>query len=172
MDLQDIVTKLGFSGRMLLICGPCTVFFRVHSSNRIQTVAPFLSALRSLLARDRAHGYPGSQTHWFLKYAWFGGLVFYWLVMGLREGLFEDSLNLFASGWLLLLIAAVRRMVLILLGRHPIENLRLGTPEARFHVPLLEVPVLSTPSDVRKFGDWPEDNASTPQSSTSQTAHS
>jgi len=58
-DLQDIITKLGYSGVMILIWSPATVFYRVHAENSIHNVPPFLRMVHHLMDKERAGQYPG-----------------------------------------------------------------------------------------------------------------
>src|SRR5581483_7387442 len=79
LDLQDLSTKLGYSGKMILICSPATAYYRLHSANSILTVPPFLRMAHRLLDKERMGMYPGGREHRFERYAWFGGLVVFWI---------------------------------------------------------------------------------------------
>src|SRR5207344_1027661 len=69
LDLQDLVTKLGYAGRMTLICSPETAFYRIHSSNSIHTVPPFLRNLYRLVEKEASGEYPGGREHRFERRA-------------------------------------------------------------------------------------------------------
>jgi hypothetical protein len=127
LDLQDLSTKLGYSGKMILICSPFTSFYRIHSGNSIQSVAPFLRMAHCLLNKERAGLYPGGRERRFERYAWFGGLVIFWTKRAWRAGLRKEAFRLAASGWLMMLAAVSRRSMSRLRGRRPVESLRLQT---------------------------------------------
>ena len=124
-DIQDLVTKLGASGKTILVLAPDTVWYRMHSTNAVNKVLPFLEGIRVLLAKARAGLYPGGRERWVERSAWFGGLIFYWTKTAMRAGLYRDAFILLASGWWMILFAVIRRGTAWLLGRKPIEILQL-----------------------------------------------
>jgi len=125
LDLQDLVTKLGYAGRMTLICSPETAFYRIHSSNSIHTVPPFLTNLYLLVEKETSGQYPGGPKHRFERRAWLGGLSFFWMKRAWRAGLYSDALKIAAhcSPWIAAGIA--RRSAMWLRGRRPTERLKL-----------------------------------------------
>jgi len=125
LDLLDIFSKLGYSGRTILICSPHTAFYRLHASNSINDVPPFLKMTLRLLARERAGMYPGGRAHRFERYAWFGGMVFYWTRTAVRRGLYKDALRLAVSGAPMFLAAVIRRSSAFVRGRRPVESVEL-----------------------------------------------
>jgi glycosyltransferase involved in cell wall biosynthesis len=125
-DIQDLLTKMGASGKMILVLAPGTVWYRMHSTNAFNKVAPFIAGIHVLLAKARAGSYPGGRERWVGRSAWFGGLIFYWILRAMRFGLYRDGLHLLGSGWWMILLAVIRRGKAWLVGRKPIERLPLG----------------------------------------------
>jgi glycosyltransferase involved in cell wall biosynthesis len=124
-DMQDLVTKLGVSGKMILVLAPATVWYRMHLTNAVHKISPFVEGIHVLLAKARAGLYPGGRERWVGRSAWFGGLIFYWTKEAMRAGLYRDGLNLLACGWWMILFAVIRRSTAWLVGRKPIELLPL-----------------------------------------------
>jgi glycosyltransferase involved in cell wall biosynthesis len=124
-DIQDLVTKLGVSGKMILVLAPDTVWYRMHLTNAVNKVSPFVEGIQVLLAKARAGLYPGGRERWVERSAWFGGLIFYWTKTAMRAGLYRDGFILLASGWWMILFAVIRRGTAWLVGRQPIEILSL-----------------------------------------------
>lgn len=124
-DIQDLVTKLGVSGKMILVLAPDTVWYRMHSTNAVTKIAPFVKGIYFLLAKARAGLYPGGSERWLERSAWFGGLIFYWTKTAIRAGLYQDGFILLATGWWMIVLAIIRRGIAWVLGRRPIEALSL-----------------------------------------------
>jgi glycosyltransferase involved in cell wall biosynthesis len=124
-DIQDLVTKLGVSGKMIIVLAPDTVWYRMHSTNAVNKIVPFIEGIYVLLARARADLYPGGRERWFERSAWFGGLIFYWTRTAMLAGLYREGFILLASGWWMILFAVIRRGMAWLVGRKPIELLPL-----------------------------------------------
>ena len=124
-DMQDLVTKMGVSGKMILVLTPDTVWYRMHLTNASRKVSPFIEGIHVLLAKARAGLYPGGRKRRVARSAWFGGLIFYWTKEAMRVGLYRDGLNLLTSGWWMILFAVIRRSMARLVGRKPIELLSL-----------------------------------------------
>jgi glycosyltransferase involved in cell wall biosynthesis len=124
-DIQDLLNKLGVSEKMILVLAPDTVWYRMHSTNAISKVSPFIEGIYVLLAKARAGLYPGGRERWVERSAWFGGLIFYWTKTAMRAGLYRDGFILLASGWWMILLAVIRRGTAWLVGRKPIEILPL-----------------------------------------------
>lgn len=125
LDLIDLALKLGSSGRTILICSPPTVFYRVHQSNSIHAVPPFLRMARRLMKKERAEEYPGGRKQRFERHAQLGGMAAFWVKRALNVGLFKDALVLAASGLPMIIAAIVRRCLLRIEGRRPVEALLL-----------------------------------------------
>ncbi|HJT71375.1 MAG TPA: glycosyltransferase family 2 protein [Terriglobales bacterium] len=122
-DIQDLMTKLGTSGKMILVLTPDTVWYRMHSTNAVNKISPFVEGIYVLLGKARAGLYPGGQERWVERSAWFGGLIFYWTKTAMRAGLFRDGFFLLITGWWMILVAIIRRSTAWLVGRKPVEIL-------------------------------------------------
>jgi glycosyltransferase involved in cell wall biosynthesis len=127
-DMQDLMTKLGDSGKMILVLEPETVWYRMHSTNAVRQVSPFIRGIYALLAKARAGSYPGGRERWLERSSWFGGLIFYWTKTAMRAGLYREGFILLASGWWMVLLAVIRRGSAWLVGRKPIEIIPTGQP--------------------------------------------
>jgi glycosyltransferase involved in cell wall biosynthesis len=124
-DIQDLITKLGVSGKMILVLAPDTVWYRMHATNTVNKIAPFLDGMHVLMAKAKAGLYPGGREGWVERSAWFGGLIFYWTKTAMRAGLYRDAFLLLASGWWMVLFGIIRRGTAWMVGRKPIEILPL-----------------------------------------------
>lgn len=124
-DIQDLLNKLGVVGKTILVLGPDTVWYRMHSTNAVRGVAPFLEGIHVLLAKDRFGVYPGGRDVRMKRSAWFGGLLFYWIKESLRRGVYRDAIILLALKWWMILLAIFRRGMTLIIGRRPIEVLQL-----------------------------------------------
>jgi glycosyltransferase involved in cell wall biosynthesis len=124
-DIQDLLNKLGVAGRTNIVLAPVTVLYRMHSTNAVRQIAPFIEGIHVLLAKARQGAYPGGRAVRMKRAVWFGGLIFYWAKEGMRSGHFRDALKLlFTDGWMVLL-ALIRRAGAWIAGRRPIEVLTL-----------------------------------------------
>jgi len=124
-DMQDLLTKLGGSGKVVLVLAPDTVWYRIHLTNAIHKVSPFIEGIYVLLKKAKAGFYPGGRKLWIARSSWFGGLIFYWLKTAMRAGLYREALALLAKGWWMILLAIIRRGTAFMVGRRPIEILPL-----------------------------------------------
>jgi glycosyltransferase involved in cell wall biosynthesis len=122
-DIQDLVTKLGTSGKMILVLAPDTVWYRMHLTNAVSKVLPFVEGIYVLLGKVKAGLYPGGRERWIERSAWLGGLIFYWTKTAMRAGLYRDGFLLLLSGWWMILFAIIRRGTAWLVGRKPVEAL-------------------------------------------------
>ncbi len=125
LDLQDLSTKLGYSGCMILICSPATAYYRIHSGNSILSVAPFVQMAHRLLEKERAGMYPGGREHRFERYAWLGGLMVFWTKRALRARLYRDAFRLLTAGLPMVLAAIYRRLISRMGNRRPLERSQL-----------------------------------------------
>jgi glycosyltransferase involved in cell wall biosynthesis len=124
LDLQDLSVKLGFYP-VALIVSPPTAFYRIHTNNSILSVPPFLRNLHRILDKERAGQYPGGRKHRFVRYAWLGGLTFFWIKRAIRARLYKGAIGIVISGWPMILAAIVRRAAAWIRGRQPIEAVDL-----------------------------------------------
>jgi GT2 family glycosyltransferase len=128
LDCWDLCVKLSTTGRMILVCAPAVALYRVHESNSIHNVAPFLRMAHRLIDKEKAGEYPGSRQHRFERYAMFGGLIVFWMKRARRAGYSEEAIKLAASGWAMILAAIVRRSFAWIATRRPVETLDWATP--------------------------------------------
>jgi glycosyltransferase involved in cell wall biosynthesis len=124
-DIQDLLAKLGASGKMIFMLEPGTVWYRMHSTNAVRNVSLFVDGIRVLLSNSKAGKYPGNRKCRIERSAWFGGLALYWAMEAIRTKCYQDGFNLLVSSWWMIFLALIRRIMALLFGRKPIENLPL-----------------------------------------------
>ncbi|HVT96125.1 MAG TPA: glycosyltransferase family 2 protein [Acidobacteriaceae bacterium] len=124
-DIQDLLNKLCIAGKTSMVLAPDTVFYRMHSTNAVRQVTPFIEGINTLLAKARRGIYPGDRAVQKKRAVWFGGLIFYWAKEGLRNGHLRDGLKLLFFNWWMVLLAVIRRVIARIGGRRPIEVLTL-----------------------------------------------
>ena len=125
MEDQDLVLRLGDSGRTVQLLSPPTILRRRHAGQTINQVAPFIDALHRMIREEGSGRYPGGQYRHFERSALFGGLVFFWANRALRARLYWDALKLLARGWTMVLAAILRRLGVVVKGRHLRETIDL-----------------------------------------------
>lgn len=121
MDTMDMAAKLGYSGSTVLVCSTYTLLYRMHADNSIHFVPPFLRSAHLMISKERAGKYPGGPGKRFERYAFHGGMLFFWVKKGLRAGYYGDSLWLALRGWPMILAAVIRKFVIRLRGQRPVE---------------------------------------------------
>ncbi len=123
-DLWDILAKLGQAGRAVCILSPPTSLYRIHESNTIHNVRPFIRMVRRILQKERDGLYCARASGMlrFQRRAWFGGVAAFWVKRGLREGLYREAAGLALSGSGLILSAIMRRLLVVLRGRSPVST--------------------------------------------------
>jgi glycosyltransferase involved in cell wall biosynthesis len=122
LDLVDLSSKLRMAGRALLVCSPATVLYRIHDSNTIHSVPPFLRMAHHLVSKEKACEYPGGRKRRFRQYAWMGGTVAFWIKRAVRAGHWKGAVHLAASGWAMVLAAVISRSIMRIRGRRPVET--------------------------------------------------
>ena len=125
LDDLDMVSKLGYCGKCILIFSPCTALYRKHAGNTSHFVPPFLRSARLIIDRERAGLYPGGPEKRLERYAFHGGMVFFWTVKGLNAGLYRSALKLAARGWPMIMVAVLRKSIVVIHGRRRVEVGRL-----------------------------------------------
>ena len=93
-DIQDLLNKLSVAGGTDIVLAPDTVLYRMHSTNAVRQIAPFIEGIQKLLTKAKQGAYPGDRAVRTKRAVWFGGLIFYWAKEGMRNGHFRDGLNL------------------------------------------------------------------------------
>jgi hypothetical protein len=132
---MDLAAKLGYSGNSILVCSPFTVLYRIHVANTVHFVPPFLPMAHLMMNKERAGQYPGGRRKRFERYAYLGGMIFFWTRRALRAGLYGAALQLAVRGWSMILAAIVRRSIVRLRGRRPVEVRQLGLKDSGLPVP-------------------------------------
>ena len=122
-DIQDLLSKLGIAGKTVLTLEPATVWYRMHSTNAVRSILPFVKGIYVLLEKARDGGYPGGSIASMRRQAWFGGLIFYWTREALRSGFYREAFTMLASNGWLLPLAIARRSSAWIAGRRSIETL-------------------------------------------------
>jgi len=125
LEDQDFVMRLGESGRTVHVLSPPTTFHRKHSGQTINQVLPFISALDDLIRREHAGQYPGGERRRLERYAFLGGLVFFWGKRAAKAGLWSEAAILLARNTLMVCVAILRRVRAVLKGRLPDEVIDL-----------------------------------------------
>jgi|SRR5579863_9883852 len=123
-DCMDIVSKLGYSRKTILVCAPAAVFFRLHSRNSSHAVGPFLRGIRQTLCRERAGEYSSCQKHQFDTHAWYGSLILDGIRKAVQAGLYKDAMRLAFSGRSMILAKILRLLVIYVTGQRPVEILQ------------------------------------------------
>jgi len=124
-DIQDLLNKLCVARGTILVLGPDTVLYRMHSTNAVRQIAPFIQGIYLLLAKSRQGTYPGGHKVWAKRSAWFGGLIFYWAKEGMQNGLLLEGLKLAITNLWMIVLAVSRRAVAWIAGRRRVEVLTL-----------------------------------------------
>jgi glycosyltransferase involved in cell wall biosynthesis len=129
MDDFDILIKLGACGTAIQVLSPPATAYRVHASNSIHDVRPFIRELHRVIKRVKTGQYPSSKSHWLSTYAFMGGPVLFWAKKAYRNRMYWEGVELLASGWTLSLAAAVCRLSRFVGGRQPVETIPLQPAE-------------------------------------------
>jgi hypothetical protein len=124
-DIQDLLAKLGVSGKMIFVLEPGTVWYRMHSANTVQNVLSFVDGIRVLTENAGSGKYPGDGKCKVQRSAWFGGLALYWAKEAIRAGHYKNGVKLLSSSSWMILLAVIRRGVSFVMGRRPIEQLTI-----------------------------------------------
>lgn len=124
-DIQDLLNKLAVAGKTVLVLSPDTVWYRMHTTNAVRRVQPFIEGIYTLLRKAKSGVYPGGREQRLRRNAWFGGLIYYWMKEAISTGFYRDGLVLLAGkGWFIVL-AVLRRGAVRIAGRRPVETLPL-----------------------------------------------
>jgi glycosyltransferase involved in cell wall biosynthesis len=117
LDDVDIISKLGYCGKSILVYSPYTALYRMHAGNTSNFVPPFLHSARLIIDRERAGLYPGGHEKKLERYAFHGGMVFFWTCKGLGAGLYGGALRLAAYGLPMIMAAVLRKSIVAVKGR-------------------------------------------------------
>jgi glycosyltransferase involved in cell wall biosynthesis len=120
-EVDDLLIKLGCSGRAIQICSPPTTGYRVHGGNTVHQVRSFVQMMRRIIRNERTGQYRRGTCTGFERYAFIGGPVFFWAKRSLQARDYVPALRLLASGGPMILAAIFLRFCTIIKGRRPIE---------------------------------------------------
>jgi glycosyltransferase involved in cell wall biosynthesis len=124
-DIDDLVVKLGYSGHTVHVLSHPTTLYRVHENNTVHQVGRFLDTMRMIVNKEKRGEYPGGRDGRFERYTFIGGPVFFWFMRGMRKRIYWPSLNLLASGWLMVLTAIASKAALKIRGSRPVETIEM-----------------------------------------------
>lgn len=125
LEDQELMIRLGTAGRTIHVLSPATVGHRKHPGQTVWNVPPFLDAMVELLRKERAGGFPGGRARQFERLALLGALSYFWSKRAFRAGLYSRAVKLFARTCPLQFVAALRRLLIIVAGRRPSEEVML-----------------------------------------------
>jgi glycosyltransferase involved in cell wall biosynthesis len=123
MPEQDLLAKLAFCGRAIQIIEPCTVFYRLHTSNTIHDIPKMIQGSYQLLAAAQARMQRSSLASRIRCYPLIGGPAFYGVLRAFRAGLYKEASKLFFKAWPEVTVAAMARVGSAIFGTRPIETL-------------------------------------------------
>lgn len=130
MEDFDILVKVSSLGRAVQILSPPTTAYRVHASNSIHNVIPFLRELRGMIGKVNRGEYAGARLYPLHTRAFIGGPTLYWSRRALQHGFYAPALQLLASGTKMVLAAMFCRCAVLLKGRQPVQTISMGAPRA------------------------------------------
>jgi glycosyltransferase involved in cell wall biosynthesis len=125
LEDQDFVMRLGESGRTVHVLSPPTTFHRKHPGQTINQVRPFIRVLSDLIRREHEGQYPGGPHRRFKRYAFWGGLVFFWGKRAAKAGLWSDAAALLTRNIVMVGVAILHRVNAVLKGKRPEEVIDL-----------------------------------------------
>jgi glycosyltransferase involved in cell wall biosynthesis len=126
LDIMDLAAKLGYFGNSILVCSPYTLLYRMHATNSIHFIPPFLGSAHLMINAERAGQYPGGRRKRFERYAFLGGIIFTWARRAMSAGLHRGALQLVIHGWPMILAAIIRKLIVRLGGRRRLEVRQLA----------------------------------------------
>jgi glycosyltransferase involved in cell wall biosynthesis len=103
------------------ILSPPTTSYRVHDTNSIHRIGPFVRELRGVIEKIKRAEYPCSRSYRLESYAFVGGPALYWVKRAYSCGQPAGALRLLASGWALILAALIYKSRILLKGRRRSE---------------------------------------------------
>jgi hypothetical protein len=124
-DDLDFVLRVSDCGRTIQILAPPTVFRRMHTTNTVHDIPPFIRSLGKIIRKERAGEYPGGERWRRERRALIGAKGTYWVIRAVRLGMFGQALKFFARHWPLIWVAVTRKMKIMLKGRQPYETIKL-----------------------------------------------
>jgi len=101
---------------MILVLAPDTVWYRMHSTNAVRKVSPFIEGIY-VLWQSESRLISGDENAGLKGRPGLGGDL-YWTKTAMRAGLYRDGFILLASGWWMI-SGVTRRGTAWLVGRKP-----------------------------------------------------
>jgi glycosyltransferase involved in cell wall biosynthesis len=129
----EILLKLGYSGRTIMILQPPTKAFRWHVNNFTHQIQRIIEGIHGLIRREKLGQYPGGRAGRSERYGVLGGIAFHWLKKSFQAKLYRKWLKLLAVAWPMVMTAIYRRVAVVLRGRRPEEILTIGGPGDSSH---------------------------------------
>jgi glycosyltransferase involved in cell wall biosynthesis len=126
LDDHDLLTKLGCSGRTIQVLYPATILYRLHDSNTMRHVAPFVCGAHKVIRKAVRGEYPGGMARRFKVYAFLGGPISFWVKRAFQSSLYKEACKLMIAGSPMILAAAMQRSATLIKGRRPTEKIALS----------------------------------------------
>lgn len=92
-DAADIMLLVGDSGPCVLLKQPWTVAYRTHETNISRRLDYLVNSVSCLARYERLGQYPGGAHRQFERYAYIGGVSWYYIAKGIHHGLFRIALR-------------------------------------------------------------------------------
>src|SRR5215472_1234428 len=123
MEDTEFLLKLGYSGRVIQIDSPPTICYRVHAGSTMRQMVRWVPMGCRLIERAKSRVYTVNGQSLLDAYAFLGGPIFFQLKRALKARLYAGAFELFFRGFPLIVVAALRRLRVVIMGRRPIEVL-------------------------------------------------
>lgn len=130
LDGHDLYSKMGYSGRALLLLSPDMMLYRMHGANSINDARSYAVAGHAYIRRERNGLFPGGPERKFDRYARHGGVVTFCARRLWRIGAYSNAVGLLLDGWAMVLAAILRKAQLQMRGKQPVQT-RLWHPKIK-----------------------------------------
>jgi len=124
-DDIDFLLRAGLSGPAVLILNPSTVLYRRHGGNVSLETDRVVRSLLHVIRSEREGVYPRGRSRMLDRYSFIGGVVFNWTRKAFSSGCPVLGLQLFTSGFPMVLAAVIRKLLTVLRGRKPTIKIKL-----------------------------------------------
>jgi len=122
---DDLMVKLGYSGRAIHIISHPTAGYRIHENNTIHQVSRFVDITHKIIRKEKMGLYPGGPRFRRERYSYIGNSVIYWFRRAMVTGNYRHAAKLLASGWPMFLESLAFKLRNRIMGRHPTETITL-----------------------------------------------
>jgi len=126
MDDFDILVKLSSLGRAVQILSPPATSYRVHASNSIHNIAPFIREFHRVIQKVKRREYACVRIYPLQSRAFLGGPTLFWSKRAFQHGFYLSALHLLASGSRMVLAGLICRFATLIRGRHPVQTMFIG----------------------------------------------